>query len=657
MLLSDLLHVNTHKGEKHLITRDKLHAAMDESLFKQYNLHLDKGLSLSEQCIHQLVLKLGLEMRFDSVEVVRNLMLQKYYPISSHKTAKQVWLNYLNSLDKTFIDSNDLAHTTSNDVYEKMTDIVLEKKLDRQAFMLSLKDWAIKVMDDSLGKNITDLTSGMERITHAMTSLFVAWVGYRKSEFGFPLDAIHVEPNLDILDNSHVPFRFKLKWVVPKTNKTTKIDREITSQCYQVASQLNELFQPVEGAPCLYEGLGKNKLKIASNQSGAAIDTRIKANWESFVNSYLPFEEVTTLELLSKISESELSDDEKKTLNVLSTKYNLSSARVKHLLDARNEVKCDLEKLNCSAFMGDKPQKRFKASLLEFNRTGNISDRKHKQIVQKYLSDETKEWLKSEGINLDQKSMIDISNELLQGVRYPSSHAFRHIWAEAVLTRYQGDIGAVIRHQFCHLDASFFVAYVRDKEPQNLIKAARITVLNSIVDTLLLDSDKIGQNYLGGFSRYVKKISHLTKAITQSELVGLRELIAGRVISIQPSHFVTCIPREGAERRAMCAEFGEINPHNAKPEFCLVCTNGLITEGNLKGIWMTIQPFAKEALNEHVMGFMIEQHLPTLRSGYNKIKELKSTKNEGSVIKILNVLEKAIKSIEDKLKEEGGLYG
>ena len=188
------------------------------------------------------------------------------------------------------------------------------------------------------------------------------------------------------------------------------------------------------------------------------------------------------------------------------------------------------------------------------------------------------------------------------------------------------------------------------------MKAARFKVLNSIVDTLLLDSDKIGQNYLGGFSRYVKKVSHLTKAITQSELVGLRELIAGRVISIQPSHFVTCIPREGGEHRAMCAEFGEINPHNAKPEFCLVCTNALITEGNLKGIWMTIQPFAKEALNEHVMGFMIEQHLPTLRSGYKRIKELKSTKNEGSVIKILNVLEKAIKSIEEKLKEEASLY-
>ena len=56
------------------------------------------------------------------------------------------------------------------------------------------------------------------------------------------------------------------------------------------------------------------------------------------------------------------------------------------------------------------------------------------------------------------------------------------------------------------------------------------------------------------------------------------------------------------------------------------------------------------------MGFMIEQHLPTLRSGYKRIKELKSTKNEGSVIKILNVLEKAIKSIEEKLKEEASLY-
>lgn len=60
--------------------------------------------------------------------------------------------------------------------------------------------------------------------------------------------------------------------------------------------------------------------------------------------------------------------------------------------------------------------------------------------------------------------MRDICSEILDGVRYPSPHAFRHIWAEAVLTRYQGDVGAVIRHQFCHLDNSFFMAYLRDKD-------------------------------------------------------------------------------------------------------------------------------------------------------------------------------------------------
>ncbi|NQX97795.1 MAG: hypothetical protein HRT73_07945, partial [Flavobacteriales bacterium] len=134
---------NTHGLKSRAFTRNLLHDSLAEELFKQYNSNLEKRLSLNEKCIHQLVLKLGLEMRFDSVEVIRILMLQKYYPISSHKTADKVWQNYLNSLDKTFIDSGSLTHTTSNDVYEKMTDIVLDKKLDKQAFMLSLKDWAI----------------------------------------------------------------------------------------------------------------------------------------------------------------------------------------------------------------------------------------------------------------------------------------------------------------------------------------------------------------------------------------------------------------------------------------------------------------------------------------------------------------------------------
>ena len=86
------------------------------------------------------------------------------------------------------------------------------------------------------------------------------------------------------------------------------------------------------------------------------------------------------------------------------------------------------------------------------------------------------------------------------------------------------------------------------------------------------------------------------------------------------------------------------------------CTNAVITSGNLRGIWTTIQPMVKEALNENTLGFMLESHLPTLRSGYKRIKQLQSPNSE-AVAKILGVIETAIRTIELKLQQESTIYG
>jgi hypothetical protein len=325
-------------------------------------------------------------------------------------------------------------------------------------------------------------------------------------------------------------------------------------------------------------------------------------------------------------------------------------------LAAKNEVQEGLRRLKACYFAGNKFKKHFKKSLIEYQKTGFITDEHHREIFTEYLSKDTQQWLRSESCHLNVKAMIDIGNEVTLDVRYPTAHAFRHIWAESVLMRYQGDIGAVVQHQFCHLDPSFFMAYLRNKEAKHLMQAARMKVLNSIVDTLLCDTDKIGKEYVGGFSFFVKKAASLVEAVTDNEVRALRDRIAGRVISIQPSRFATCVPREGAESRAKCAEMGEINPHNAKPSFCLGCTNAIITSGNIAGIWATIQPFVKECLNDDIMGFMVESHLDTLHSANRRIKELAPSVKNSSMDKILFYINEAIKSVERKLEAEKGLY-
>lgn len=646
-----------HEGKlgKNYTSLNEVAHSFNESLFDLYTEHFDKVQSLSEKNLYSVAEKLGLASRSDAVEIIRVLMLQKYYPFTASKSPESVWKAYLSSLDKTHLDSYLIRNISIEQVYEAMSHVLEKDRLDHSGFSKSLSEWFHRLTIRNPNVTYHQMNLEFERVSDAMTCLVVAWLGYRKSEFGFPLNAIHTEPNLDILDNSHVPFRFKLKWVVPKTNKVTKIDREITSQCYQVVAQLSDLFQSTEGEPCLYTSTGSHKNNAASNESGRYIESRVKSNWEAFVWGYLPFEEINKLSELSKKDISALDSHEQRLLNVLSKKYDLSSARSKHLLDTSKEVRRDFPRLYCTGF-GQKKQKAFKESLIEYHQSGNITNAVHKEIINKYLSEETRVWLRAPQINLDVKAMGDISNELLQGVRYPTPHAFRHIWAEAVLNRYQGDVGAVIRHQFCHLDDSFFMAYLRNKEAKDLISVARSKVLNSIIDTLIVENKEIGKKYLGGFARFVGKASHVTKAVTSSEVRALKEQISKRVISLNSSYFATCIPREGGESRAKCSELGEMNPQNAKPSFCLGCTNALITEGNLKGVWMTLQPLVKESLNEDVMGFMVQHHLPTLRSGYKRIRELQNDRNVESVSKILQFIEKAMTTIETKLAEEEDLY-
>lgn len=301
-------------------------------------------------------------------------------------------------------------------------------------------------------------------------------------------------------------------------------------------------------------------------------------------------------------------------------------------------------------FSGSKAQAMFKKSLEKYAQSQPLENQQHREVLERGLSIETKAMLRSGTTVFDQKTMQDINSELLEEVYYPSPHSFRHIWAEAVLTRYQGDVGAVILHQFCHLDNSFFMAYLREKDTRGMMKVARQRYLNSLVEMLIIESDSIGRKYIGGFAHFVKKATDLTHVVTDSELIALKESINGRVIHVQSNPFSDCLPRDGAEKRAKCAQMGMINPQDAKLVFCLHCANALITKGNIRGIWQTVQPMVKEALNEHAPGELIADHLPTLQSAKKRIKELRgNVSNQYNVDKVLSLIDSAINSIENKL--------
>ncbi|PML49704.1 hypothetical protein BCT76_07660 [Vibrio tasmaniensis] len=658
VMLTAILEGVEYKSTAHRvgINFNALTVEVKYALFEEYSKRFELVTSLKDQSIEALVIELGLCSRSDSVELIRILMLQKYLGLEGHKTPNEVWLGYLLSLDKAFLEAESLSQLSVNDVYEKMQTIVSEQRLEREQFLADIGAWATEKFSHSDNKTYQTFKAVIGISFHAMTNLVVAWTGYRQSEFGFPLSAIQPESNLDILDNAHVPFRFKLKWFVPKTGGSTKINREVTSQCYQVAAQLNEVFGHEGDEPCLYSYAGTAK-KESVNQSAIYIDNRVRANWEGFIRAYQPFHDVIKLDTLNSKHATQLTVNETKELEFLSAKYSIGSARYKNLLSCAQEVKKDWLRLSCTAFNSSKAQVALKASLILFSKGEPLENTRHQEIIETYLSDETKALLTSGSVDLnDKKTMRDISSELLKDVRYPSPHAFRHVWAESVLTRYQGDVGAVIRHQFAHLDNSFFMAYLRDKDARGVMQSAKWRYINSLVELLIIESEQVGGKYLGGLAQFVQKVTSLTQVKDDNGMLALREAVSGRIIDIQVNPFATCIPRDGADSRAKCSKMGSLNPQDTKPEFCLNCTNALITEGNIKGIWQVVQPMVKESLQEHAFGFLLEAHLPTLKSSWKRIKELRSEENSVSVDKILAAITKAINAIESKVKEEEELY-
>lgn len=630
----------------------------ENALVSEYSKRFDSVSSMRDDNIKSLVIELGLGARFDAVEVIRVLMLQKYLGLQGHKSADDVWSGYLSSLDRSFIDSQSLSAICVDDVYAKMESIVSQQRLTGRECLTAIQQWAKGLMTTSADETYKSFKALLDTHLHAMTALVVAWTGYRKSEYGFPLSAIRTEPNVDILDNAHVPFRFKLKWLCPKTNGSTKIDREVTSQCYQVAAQLNELFGHEQDKPCLYALTSNNLRKEKAEESGSFIEYRVTVNWAGFIN-YQPFHEVMRLNDLLQ-ENRELTSQEQEEVEALSLKYAVGSARYRHLLSSASEVKTGWLRLSraSASFAGDKAQRKFKQSLVAYCQGCPVENDEHLTIIDKHLSSETKALLQSARVSLDdRKTMKDISSEILEGVRYPSAHAFRHIWAEAVLTRYQGDVGAVIRHQFCHLDGSFFMAYLREKDARGLMASAKQRYLNSVVERLIIESEQRDEKHLGGLARFVQKATHLTQVKTESQIRALREVIAGRIIDIQPSRFATCIPRDGGESRAKCAKMGTLNPQDAKLEFCLNCMNAWISEGNIHGIWQTVQPMVKEAMQPKGIGFLLEAHLPALTSSWRRIKELRSSRNGENVDRILSAIEDAVDSIKRKMAVEAKQYG
>jgi len=563
--------------------------------------------------INEVLSHLNLPDRYDNQEFIRSLL----FTLLEKKTDK-AFISHLEEYKSLLKESGTPLELSNENVRNILKRMLKKNQLKKGEFTGFCQDNYKKILQktaDSGAKGLQLLIYVLGTVEAAGCTLFIALTGWRGSEYGFPFSSVKVSLNTDALDNAYTPYRVHVNWVVPKTSADTKLDREITFGSYLLLKQMNRLVLAQANEPCLYS-FNQNQEK-ASSFSGASIYRAVVKPWFKFPFEYKLFKDI------KNGKECGLEREEIRSLNIM----------VENLLD-------DLPRFE---FLLLKPEgldclhKKIKAF-----KNGTLPE-KFVKIIQKYISSKTIKFI-MENDSFSTTMMQALSKEMKGDSLRPTPHAFRHMWAEAVLLRYRGDVGKFIRANFKHLDEGFFMAYLRDKETKFVKNIAKRAVISSIVREQMTSARMNNSSYAGGFERFISKAARITNVLSHNEFIRKTENIANqRVIDIKSTPWATCMLRIGTLNSAKCSDRGEPQRHNASPRLCLGCINANIGESNFNGIVVYIKSDI-EACREPLLPYFVKKYsITTLELALKRVTELNNKKYN---LKYVNFIEYVKKSIE-----------
>jgi hypothetical protein len=255
-------------------------------------------------------------------------------------------------------------------------------------------------------------------------------------------------------------------------------------------------------------------------------------------------------------------------------------------------------------------------------------------LLNTHLSDETRDWLfsLSEVECRSGETSKTIHSEVLGEALYPSPHAFRHMWAEAIYRRFDGDAGWMIRSQFKHISRTMWLAYIRDKDNRAGHQRVKIRVISSLVHNYIKHH---GEGYAGQMNKLLRRLLRQTRVQSPEQQTELAEQLANiEVENIKANPWGYCLLMRRTRYRARCAEEGEPMRHNASPELCLGCVHNLMQTTNVE--WMLFQIASHvEVLNNPVVPDIFKQpsfelvrnvtrHVRTLNARHEALPELES---------------------------------
>ncbi len=447
---------------------------------------------------------------------------------------------------------------------------------------------------DDYGKK-PSVVNFIKMVQNAGITSVVAITGWRGSEFGFPMDAISRSVNTDFLDQYTIPVRYTINWYVFKTNGHALTAREISKSTFEKIIKLADINGSGVNLPATYAVDKRASEPHSKDTSHNAVSRAVFHNWSNFIKEYKPFKilsENDELITLEKRSTNEvLSHDDFVRLRELQKQAQtddwMRAVQDKNLIETRKRVMDEYDRVMLIKTRSGEFRKETNW-LEEYHNylNGNTCNlpEKHIQICENCLSQRTKETIKQNlTFPVSKVFMQQIASEILDDCIYPTPHALRHIWAEAVYRRFDGDAGWFIRSQFKHVSKSMWLSYIKDKSNRQIHDKIQYKVASSIVKNWII---KHGAKSGGRFHRFLSKLISITKF---TNLKGLddfvEQFLRKDLLSIKANPWGFCFARKSSRRLSKCFDGFNINPHLAKPSLCIDCSNHLMSESNIEYIY------------------------------------------------------------------------
>lgn len=451
------------------------------------------------------------------------------------------------------------------------------------------------------------INSFVKTIRDAGLTYFVSLNGWRKSEYGFPLTSVSSIENTDPLDKHAYPIRFIVDWHVFKTHGDTITQREITHTSYRLINQLSLLHESHETCPAMY--FAKADAKDLKN-SGKRIEASVKSNWTRFIDNYEPFKAIGTQNQIDAIlaaskPDSVLSFEDAQKIQGLQ-KIIKANDWQKYIED--NELRdayerAQRERTRVDFYLTGPENKSKKNWLIKYKSYLLQGDTELPSewitMLDKHLSDDTKDYIRSSEDSYLKTNSVSkiISAEVIEGCLYPTPHAFRHMWAEAVYRRFDGDVGWMIRSQFKHITMGMWLAYIRDKDNRNLNNHVQVAVKTSLLNNWLQNE---GKEHAGRFHVFLRRLFKVSKLQRAESLHAVIENLARiEITDIKANPWGFCLLRRTNKELAKCAEDGVPQRQNATPSLCLGCHHNLTKSSNVDYIvFETMQHIALLSRND-----------------------------------------------------------